>query len=276
MWLHKECPSASTVIDYIKSQCDWEGAVKSVGSKFDPSLAAPIKVSPRLLGEVLELYREVGAVSWASQPKLNLYGLSLNCNPDHAQQEWKSGSFGNSRYQVYSSYEYFKAVNADTDNRRKGDYLDSLGFRRLLPQVSAKQELQKLFEGFKVPVVRSTARTLNGSLCFPTMAGDGGLHTDDSPFEVLRINVCLSNNGDFGLQYLDHEPIFTPAGGNIVVNTDVPHRAYIKQSNEFLRTNLIIGVTPWLNYDPVRDEWSLNEYFGRIHPYDMIKQRLIY
>lgn len=275
-WLHKDVPLNATVIDHIKGQSDWDRAVSSVGKQFAPTLFADTAINHKeILREVNELYREVGAVTWASQPSINLYGLSLNYNPDHTRGTWKSGSFGNIRYQSYSSYEYYKAVNADKINRVKGDYLDSLGFRANLPEISSKRHLNELFGRFKVPVIRSTARTLNGSLCFKTIPGDGGLHVDDSPFEVLRLNICLSNNGFFGLQYMDHQPIFTEPGGNLVINTDIPHRAYIKDSCNFLRTNLIIGVTPWLNYDKQMDAWSLNEYFGKIHPYDMLKQGLI-
>lgn len=101
------------------------------------------------------------------------------------------------------------------------------------------------------------------------------MHKDDCPFEILRVNISITNNGDFGLQYEGMEPLYTPAGENIVVNTDVRHRAYIKQTNDFLRTNLVIGITPWLNYDQLKDEWSLNEYFGKLHPYDIVKQGLL-
>lgn len=276
-WAHKAIPADKTVIDYIKGQCDWEGALKAVGSKYQPHLSVPnLTVDPQaLLREVYELYREVGAVSWQSQNNLNLYGLSLSYNPEHPKGEWKKASFGHPRYTTYSKYDYFKVVSADVENRVKGDYLDSLGFKLLLPEIEQKAALSNLFKSFKLPIVRVTARTINGALTYPTIPGDGGLHTDDSPFEVLRINLSLSNNGDFGLQYLDHPPIFTKAGGNLVVNTDVKHRAFMAKQNDFNRTNLIIGVTPWLNYNQERDEWSLNEYFGRLHPYDIINQELL-
>lgn len=275
-WSHKDTPRERTVIDYIKTQCDWEGAKKAVGSKFMPTLSVNLDVdAPALLREVTELYREVGAVTWQSQNSLNLYGLSLNHNPDHHRDLWKMGSFGHERYKRFSKYDYYKAVDADKANRVKDDYLDSYGFRSLLPEVANKPNLKMLFDKFKLPVVRSTARTINGSLCYPTPSNDGGMHVDDSPFEVLRINISLSNNGDFGLQYLGTDPIYTEAGDNLVVNTDVQHRAFIKQPNNFIRTNLIIGVAPWMNYDKEKDEWSLNEYFGRLHPYDIVNQELI-
>lgn len=266
-----EVPNDYTVIDFIKSRCDWDGAVAAVGTQYRPALSVPdLKVDPEeLLKEVYELYREVGAVPWQSQSSLNLYGLSLYCNPHHPQEQWKKATFGHPRYKEYSAYDYYQAVSADSKNRIKGDYLDSLGFVEPLPAVLQKKALSGLFQRFTLPVVRATARTINGSLTYPTQPGDGGLHTDDSPFEVLRINISLSNNGDFGLQYQDEPPMFPEVGQSLVINTDVKHRAFIKQHNAFLRTNLVIGVTPWLNYDKTNEEWSLNKYFGRVHPYDI-------
>jgi hypothetical protein len=276
-WLHSEIPENTTVIEHIKKQTDWQGAIEAVGGfDFQPDLSVPnLKVNAEKIREELRhLYRQVGAVVWASQNSINLYGLSLTCNPE-MDESLHMGSFGHSRYKVFSSYQYYKAVNADTANHVKNDYLDSLGFRKILPQVEECENLYALLTGFKVPTVRCTARTINGSLCYPTMAGDGGMHKDDCPFEVLRINISITNNGDFGLQYEGMNPIYNAAGENIVVNTDVSHRAFIKQNNDFLRTNLVIGVTPWLDYDPTKDEWSLNKYFGKVHPYDIVKQGLL-
>jgi hypothetical protein len=62
----------------------------------------------------------------------------------------------------------------------------------------------------------------------------------------------------------------------LVVNTDVPHRVYVRQPNDSLRTNLVLGLTPWLDYDASDDSWSPNEYFGRMHPYDMVREGLIF
>lgn len=276
-WRHNAVPDDTTVINWIKKQTDWQGAIESVGGfKFSPRLSVPnLKVNAgEIYKEINQLYRSVGAVPWASQDSINLYGLSLTCNPEMDEHLHK-GSFGHPRYRVFSKYDYYKAVNADITNQVKNDYLDGLGFRRILPQVKSYKNLYALLRSFKLPIVRCTSRTINGSLTYPTIKGDGGMHKDDCPFEILRVNISITNNGDFGLQYEGMEPLYTPAGENIVVNTDVRHRAYIKQTNDFLRTNLVIGITPWLNYDQLKDEWSLNEYFGKLHPYDIVKQGLL-
>lgn len=277
-WQHKATPDDTTVIEHIKKQTDWQGAIEAVGGhRFEPFLSVPsLKVNAGdVHKEINQLYREVGAVGWQSQNAINLYGLSLTYNPQHQPKDWKLGSFGHPRYKQHSTYDYYKAVNADVTNQVKHDYLDGLGFRKVLPQVKAYKNLYSLLNSFKLPLVRCTSRTINGSLTYPTIRGDGGLHTDDSPFEILRVNVSITNNGDYGLQYGDMEPIFTKPGDNLVVNTDVKHRSFIKQHNDFLRTNLVIGMTPWLNYDHSTDTWSTNEFFGKVHPYDIVKQGLL-
>lgn len=270
-WLHSEIPPDQTAINFIKTRCPWDEAVKDIGRRFEPGLFFDPKINaPRLLAEIYELYREIGAIAWRSQSSLSLYGLSLSYNPSHRRDCWHTESFGHPRYQAHSRYDYFGAVERDIENRLKDDYLDSLGFRKLIPELVGKPGLRDLFARFSLPVVRSTARTINGCLTYPTIAGDGGMHRDDSPFEVLRINIPLTDSELFGIQYLGQQPQMFEIGKALVINADHPHRAYIAAVSTTQRTNLIVGVTPWLDYDHQRGVWSLNNHFGRVHPYDLI------
>ncbi len=271
-WLHSEIPQTHTVLDFIKTRCPWDEAVQDIGQRFEPHLSFDPKInSEAACAEVYELYRDVGAVAWRSQPGLSLYGLSLSYNPAHARDCWHIGSFGHPRYRSYSRYEYFRAVERDLQNRVKDDYLDSLGFRALLPELSDKPALSGYLNRFRAPVVRSTVRTINGCLTYPSIAGDGGMHQDDSPFEVLRVNLCLTESDLFGIQYLGHPARIFQRGKALVVNTDTPHRAYIAGISTIQRTNLIVGVTPWLDFQPEQGLWRLNDHFGRAHPYDLVR-----
>ena len=278
MFRHKDVPNNQTFYNYIKSKTDWEKSVSFLERNDDEDLDLKINLNfnkDKVLEEVIQLYKQVGAVTWQSQNSIQLYGLSLTYNPNHPKDMWKKGSFGHPRYKVYSSYDYYEAVMNDKEHHLKDDYLDSLSFNTLLPEVKTKQHLYKLLNSFNFPVIRVTVRTINGILINPSVINNGGFHTDDSPFEVLRINVSLSNNGNFGLEYKDKKIIYTEAGDNIVVNTDKLHRAYNKESSNFQRTNLIIGLAPWLNFNSVNNEWSLNHYYGIKHPYDLVKENLI-
>lgn len=277
MFRHKDVPNNLTFYNYIKSKTDWNKAVSFLERNDDSDLDLRINLefdADKVLEELLSLYKSVGAVTWQSQNSFNLYGLSLTYNPNHPKDLWKKGSFGHPRYKVHSSYDYYEAVMNDKEHHLKDDYLDSLSFNTLLPEVKTKPHLYKLLNSFNFPVIRVTVRTINGLLSSPSK-GDGGFHTDDSPFEVLRINVSLSNNGNFGLEYKNKKIIYTEAGNNIVVNTDKLHRSYIKETSNFQRTNLIIGLAPWLNYDSINNIWSLNHYYAKKHPYDLVKEKLI-
>ena len=48
-------------------------------------------------------------------------------------------------------------------------------------------------------------------------------------------------------------------------NTMLPHRpAIIKKVNtKQPRINVVIGLTPWLNYDNKKDIYTKNKYFGK-------------
>jgi hypothetical protein len=279
MWSHNQVPNNLTAYNYIKTQCDWENSVNSFKRNKNEDLDLRILNlnfdAPKILDEVYQLYKEIGAVNWQSQNSLNVYGLALSYNIRHPLELMHKGCFGHPRYRIYSSKDYYDVVMNDKDNHLKDDYLDSLSFNTLLPQVRTKTNLNKLLTSFKIPVIRVTVRTINGILCHATDITNGGYHLDDCPFETLRINISLSNNGNFGLQYKDKNVIYTEAGDNIVVNTDKLHRSYIKESNNFQRTNLIVNLAPWLNFDSTYQTWSLNKYFNKIHPFDMVRKNFI-
>jgi hypothetical protein len=237
---------------------------------------ASINNSADVLRDIYDVYTEVGAVNWQSRSSCELYGLSLTYNKNNPEENWRLGSFGHTRYQSLGKFEYYTAIEADTMNRVKGDYLDSLGFRIINKSAKSRHSLANLLLSFQSSMHRVTARTINGNLVYRTMPGLGGMHRDENQFESLRINVCLSNNGQFGLQYIDHEPEYPSAGDISFVNTDVMHRSFINNRCDFQRTHLIINISPWLDFDETNDCWSPNQYFGKVHPIEMVKQGLIF
>jgi hypothetical protein len=273
-----DVPKDRAVIDWIKPAINWDDAVNCFDKQFDPELMVPgLSFSPDIIeSEVRSLYGRCTPICWKSRENPMLYGLSLSCNPDHEPLMQKGGSFGHERYRKETSANYYKAVQEDKLNRVKGDYLDSYGFRKILPQAADLKYLMGILRGFNVPVIRSTIRTTNGYLCVKSNAEDGGMHQDDSPFEVLRVNLCITNNGHYGFQYRGCDPIVNQPGSHMVINTDHDHRVWYKQPSHYQRTHIIIGLAPWLDYNESNDSWSPNKFFGAIHPYDMVRKGLIY
>lgn len=273
-----DVPNDKSVIDWVKPIVDWDKAVSKFETQFDPSLKVPgLSFSSETIeSEIRYLYGKCHPICWKSRNNPMLYGLSLSCNPDHDPSMQKGGSFGHERYRTETTANYYKAVQEDKVNRVKGDYLDSYGFRKILPQATELESLMNLLSGFNLPIIRSTIRTTNGYLCVKADTENSGMHQDDSPFEVLRVNLCITNNGHYGFQYSGLEPVIPEPGSHMVINTDHDHRVWYRQPSHFQRTHIIIGLSPWLDYDEVNDSWSPNEFFGEIHPYDMVRQGLIY
>lgn len=274
----KSVPSDRTIVDHLRRVTDWDAAKARVGNRFEPDLQIPGLTfrAGTLADELSDLLIMLGPVSWRSKTDLTVYGLSLSCNPDHPRESWNSGSFGHERYRACRPYEYYKAVERDTQHRVRGDYLDSYGFRCLLPEIAQYRALREILSGFTVPVVRATVRVLNGLICRPNTHGDSGMHQDDSPFEVLRINLCVTNDGSFGYQYRGLSPRYPMPGNHWVVNSDHDHRVVVSKRSNFQRIHLVIGLAPWFDYDPSADAWLPNQWFGNKHPYDMASEGLLF
>jgi len=278
MFRHKDVPNNQTFYNYIKSKTDWEQAVNSLKRDKDEDLDLRINLkfdADKISQEVYQLYREVKVVSWQSQDTFHLYGLSLSYNTNHHKDLWKLGCFGHPRYKIYNSKDYYEAVMNDKNNHVKDDYLDSLSFNTLLPEVKTKPHLYRLLNSFNFPVIRVTLRTVNGLIITPTKFLNSGWHTDDCPFEALRINVMIDTEGNHGIEYQNKKVICTSRGDNLVVNTDKLHRTFVSENSNYQRTSLILNLATWLNYDATNNSYSLNHHYGKTHPYDLAKQNLL-
>lgn len=276
---HADAPVHTTVMRHLACLTDWESMVAACGPRrFDPLVqVAGLRVNaPALSNDIAYFYQHIGLAQWRSQVHTNIEGASLSINPDHDPGSWIYGSFGHPRYQV--ARDYYSAVEQDQKNHVKGDYLDSLGFRLLHPMLHLHcPALVDLLQSFSVPVVRVTARTITGHRCYPSTntRNTGGFHTDDDPFELLRVNVAIENDGTFGLEYEDGTVVPMASGAHAVVNTDIRHRVHIARRTLKARTHLVIGLAPWLTYDRRTDTWGLNEHAGVTHPYDMARRGLL-
>jgi hypothetical protein len=53
-------------------------------------------------------------------------------------------------------------------------------------------------------------------------------------------------------------------------DTNLPHRACSMNANAPDRAAIILGFSPWFDYDPDSDTWAPNEFFGKKHPLQML------
>lgn len=274
---YADVPSDRTVMGSIKEALNWDAAVAAVGGEqYAPMLqlrGLELDVCA-LEQEIAAFYQNTGCMAWRSQDDSPVSGAALSYDPTAPRAQWLAGSFGHPRYR--QTEDYYAAVQNDQRNRRKGDYLDSLCFRRLHPDLQKYPALWALLNSFSVPVARVTVRTVAGHAAPPSRYGDLGFHTDDSPFELMRLNIAIHNDGAFGLEYEDGTLVRMVSGRNAIVNTHVPHRVHVARHTLCARTHLVIGLVPWLTYDETTDSWASSRYFGKVHPFDMVRQGLLF
>ena len=271
---HKDCPDSVTFIEYVKSHCPDFLEKCNTLSPLDPiHNICNIKNHSLILDDVHTLYDEIGPIPWKSQYYKNLTGLSLSYNPDTNEDEWATHSFGHLRYRKFLNGSYFEQPSKERQYAVKNDYLDSYGYRRLLLQLKSLTHLSAFLNSFNLSVIRVTARTINNSQA-TELNSSLGYHTDDNPFEMVRVNLCLDNDGHYGLQYINSEPSFPKCGDLELIHTNTLHRVFVKPNALKQRTHLIIGLSPWFKYNEVEDCWEKNEYYGNTHPFDIVKNNL--
>ena len=275
-WFHyRDVPPDRTVLEHIRAHSDWDQATARLRGRFEPNLgvAIPVPVDD-LRREIARAYGDLGWYRWRSTPGGSYSGLAVTHNPERGAGERYNGLLGHERYRDLATEDYF-AVDRQIDAayRVRGDYLDTLGFRRL-NDFSPYPALSTLLGGFRRPISRSRIASL---FCVSQVSPpDVGWHVDEPPTTLLRINICIESDADYALEYQDGPAIPIAAGECLVVNTDVQHRVAVRHPSISTRSHLVIGVLPWLDYDADQDAWRLNDFYGRIHPYDMVREGLIH
>lgn len=274
---HSDTPPHQSFIEYFKTRCDWDTAVGNVGLPESAELypLPGLQNHEELLLECQHLLGRFPKVYWRSRNDRQIYGLSLTYNPSHPEWERHYASFGHPRYASLHSDRYYLAPLEEQRFCQKDDYLDSYGYREVLPEIRVYPNLSRLFNSFAFPVIRSTLRVIDGLEVHPTCTDFGGMHIDDPVHEMLRVNICLSNDGAFGFQYMGRGVDYMKPGEANVVNSSWMHRVFIKNRTGHQRYHLVIGLAPWMSYDSSKDAWSTNGYFGKIHPLDLVKDRLL-
>lgn len=54
-------------------------------------------------------------------------------------------------------------------------------------------------------------------------------------------------------------------------DTSKPHRYHCKRKSDEVRIGLVVGIVPWFDYDAEKECWISNEFYGKMHPFDMLK-----
>jgi hypothetical protein len=257
-------------------------------SKFKKSLndnyvKCPLNLDTELLKhDVLEAIDSYGLYPFSYNNRVTEEGVyissSLTWNPraidkisDNPHQSTLGSSFHN-----YGSASLY--ANRDTE---KNSYTDSLAFTSLTPFAEYKS-IKDLTSSFKRTLVRSRVSVLIGGDEKATKF-NFGWHNDELIFVNLRVNVPVTTNPFFSIQIIQNsegeslniQDIEFELGHAYAYDTSKNHRPFCRKVNNFNRINMIYGVSPWFDFVPGENVWISNEYYGEIHPFEMLRLGLI-
>jgi hypothetical protein len=283
----RELSEEKTVIRNIGERSDYAAACARVRPARRPAKLLAFELPKALFAGLCEAadeaVRRYGVHGWLSaegRKEDDAYlSLSLTYNPDlkdpgitDVHQSTLGTSVNPAAEFYYGSVRRFRKL--------KNTYFDTYGFR--LPTPAAQiGVLGEFLSRCGLSLVRSRLSVLRGE------AGGGhafafGWHRDEPVYENLRINIPLRSDRSYRLQLesrLD-EPRpdsrglsthYLAPGKAYTFDTHRPHRVYARAPSSLERVHLVLGFSPWFRYDRRDDAWAPNEFYGRVHPFDIVR-----
>lgn len=269
-----DCPPNISLFNWISNNSRYHEAVNDLSQqrKFDDLIDIPHKLNiPSLLSTTTRVLDEFGTKGWqTSKGESRSYGgLSLVYNPDlidnvDPNQNTLGTKKNNPSQFYYSSTENFTSV--------RNTYFDSYGFRKLSPCVT-NSNLYDFISDFNLSLTRSRIAVLDGS--YHDKTGEDFLwHRDETVFENVRINIPLITDSSFMFQIENKNPVHLDVGKIYTWNTNIAHRVYPTKKIETKRVHIVLGFSPWLDYIEEEDAFIINEFFGKVHPIEIITRGL--
>jgi hypothetical protein len=201
-------------------------------------------------------------------------GFSLTYNPDH--QDGLDPHVSSIGTPKNARSEFFWNAT-DSHEVLKNSYFDTYGFRALTP-AATRGYLGELISEFKLPLIRSRVGIIPGeNIDFENKVyqESHGWHRDEPVFENLRINIPIQTDENYVFQMEGDEPYHLELGKAYTWDTHQAHRVYARAKTTTMRIHLVLGFSPWFNYDPKTDAWWPNAYFGNLHPFDMLAEGIV-
>lgn len=267
-----EVPNDRSTFNYVSRQFNYLEAIADCKPKVDYKDILCFKIKDYDANKMAECIREIcqihGEFNWNIGDKPNIEtiykGFSLVYNPNLKDKtiDINASTFG-SKDLKGADMEVGEAKNYDYKN----SYLDSHGFWKPTP-ASEHGYLGEFLKRSKAQRIRSRVGIIHGELA--DNSHGGGWHIDEPIFQNLRINIPVTTNEKMWFQFEHKKPVHLDVGWAYTFDSYVPHRVFTTEQSDFQRIHLVLGYSPWIDYDEAEDAWYPNEFFGKKHPFDMI------
>ena len=153
--------------------------------------------------------------------------------------------------------------------RLRDSYYDSYAFNQ--PNAIIKEFFSDFHSHFNRTMIRSRLSVICSG-ANDSLNPDYLLHKDEPVYENIRVNIPVTLSPKHYLQYGGYD-INMRLGHAYTWDTNQPHRVHgVDNTN---RINLVLGFSPWFDYVPEDRVWVSNEYYGEVHPIEMVRSGLI-
>lgn len=221
-----------------------------------------------LSSAVLEAVDKFGFKGWRSKEgSANHYGgLSITSNPNYIENVDSNAQTLGTEKNLANEFYYDSINNFKT---WRNTYFDCYGYRQFSPCVN-ETKLKNILSKFKRSFVRSRIGIVNAEYSHELVNYNNGWHKDESIFKNLRINIPIQTDETFMWEMKDREPVHLSYGNIYTWDTNIEHRVFPTTKEPKTRTHLVLGFSPWFDYIPEEDAFVSNEFYGEMHPFDML------
>ncbi len=152
----------------------------------------------------------------------------------------------------------------------KNGYFDTYSFRNLTTGAGEGALGKFLTTRLKRRLCRSRTAYINAKAYNP-LAKDYMWHYDEPVYLNLRVNIPIQTTDNYvceikGIEGQHHFDV----GYAYSWDTTVVHRVYAKRFEQSKRIHLVLGTIPWFDFDPDSQTYYANEFYGEMHPFDML------
>jgi hypothetical protein len=268
----KDCPETLTISSWLKKQTDWIPLMLSTKSRCKYPSVMAFKIDnfdyKQLENSILDATTVYGDHGWQSvQGSSTGYtGFSLVYNPNHQDKlNIHASTLGTPR----NNKDDFFWNKTQNYKILKDSYFDGYAFSTPTP-ASQHGKLGEFMARAKRTRIRSRLSIINGSAFADSSNKENRWHKDEPIFENLRINIPITTSEDFFFQLENKDPVHLPVGHAYSWNTYTPHTVFNTKLNDTRRIHLVLGFSPWWDYNAEEQSWTQNEFYGVKHPFDML------
>lgn len=101
-------------------------------------------------------------------------------------------------------------------------------------------------------------------------------HSDEPVVHNLRVIIPIQTSNAYGMEIKPNPPKIPEKGYAYTWNTNIVHRQIqLDNSSKLDRIFVVLGFNPWFNWIPEEQAWESNEFYGKVHPLDMMVDGLV-